>query len=163
MRHAARSATTKPSSPNWNASGAASATGASRQPPKLRPVDSRHCLRRLRLPAGACCHCTAAACGHCGCLLPLRRPAATACCLLSLLPTAYFNTASPWLVATTTRLPTTATAGDCTTYALVYAALRAGTEHVSVVRGSGGEALTALLAATTDAPRRTRLAELLTT
>jgi hypothetical protein len=49
------------------------------------------------------------------------------------------------------------------TRALVYAALRAGTEHVSVVHGSGGEALTALLAATTDAPRRTRLAELLTT
>ena len=47
------------------------------------------------------------------------------------------------------------------TRALVYAALCAGTEHVSVVHGSDAAALTALLGATTDRPRRTRLAELL--
>ncbi len=47
------------------------------------------------------------------------------------------------------------------TRALVYAALRAGSEHVSVVHGSSRDALTALLGATTDLPRRTRLAELL--
>jgi hypothetical protein len=48
------------------------------------------------------------------------------------------------------------------TRALVYAALRAGTEHVSVVHGHADDAaLAAVLAATTDRPRRTRLAELL--
>ena len=48
------------------------------------------------------------------------------------------------------------------TRALVYAALRAGTEHVSVVHGYAEDsALTAVLTATTDRPRRTRLVELL--
>ena len=47
------------------------------------------------------------------------------------------------------------------TRALAYAGLLAGTEHVSVVHGSSPEALTAWLSATTDRPRRTRLAELL--
>ena len=47
------------------------------------------------------------------------------------------------------------------TRALVYAALRAGTDHVSVVHGSRRDELTSLLGATTDLPRRTRLAELL--
>jgi hypothetical protein len=48
------------------------------------------------------------------------------------------------------------------TRALVYAALRCGTDHVSVVHGHADDsALDAVLAATTDRPRRTRLAELL--
>ena len=48
------------------------------------------------------------------------------------------------------------------TRAIVYAALRAGTEHVSVVHGYPDDAaLAAVLAASTDRPRRTRLAELL--
>ena len=45
--------------------------------------------------------------------------------------------------------------------ALAYAGLLAGTDHVSVVHGSTPEALTTWLSATTDRPRRTRLAELL--
>ena len=49
------------------------------------------------------------------------------------------------------------------TRALLYAALGAGTEHVSVVHGSTPTALTAWLTATTDRPRRTRLADLLRT
>jgi hypothetical protein len=49
------------------------------------------------------------------------------------------------------------------TRAAVYAALRAGAEHVSVVHGFGVDAapLVAVVATTTDRPRRTRLAELL--
>ena len=48
------------------------------------------------------------------------------------------------------------------TRAQVYAALNTGTEHVSIVHGfTDPSALTAALAATTDRPRRTRLAELL--
>ncbi|MFN8168796.1 MAG: hypothetical protein U0S36_08435 [Candidatus Nanopelagicales bacterium] len=48
------------------------------------------------------------------------------------------------------------------TRALVYAALRAGTRHVSVVHGfAADDELAGVLAATTDRPRRTRLAELL--
>jgi hypothetical protein len=47
------------------------------------------------------------------------------------------------------------------TRALAYAGLVAGVDHVSVVHGSSPEALTAWLSATTDRPRRTRLAELL--
>jgi len=50
---------------------------------------------------------------------------------------------------------------SASTRALAYAALVAGTDHVSVVHGSTPEALTAWLSATTDRPRRTRLAELL--
>jgi hypothetical protein len=50
------------------------------------------------------------------------------------------------------------------TRAQVYAGLHAGVEHVSVVHGFGDPAeLAAALAATTDRPRRTRLAELLAT
>jgi len=47
------------------------------------------------------------------------------------------------------------------TRAQVYAGLRAGDRHVSVVHGWHGPGWTSLLAATTDAQRRTRLAELL--
>jgi hypothetical protein len=49
------------------------------------------------------------------------------------------------------------------TRALAYAGLAAGTEHVSVVHGSDPAALTTWLSATTDRPRRTRLADLLRT
>jgi hypothetical protein len=49
------------------------------------------------------------------------------------------------------------------TRALAYAGLGAGTEHVSVVHGSDPASLTAWLTATTDRPRRTRLADLLQT
>jgi len=48
------------------------------------------------------------------------------------------------------------------TRAQVYAGLRASTEHVSVVHGWHAAGWTRLLEATTDTPRRTRLAELLT-
>lgn len=49
------------------------------------------------------------------------------------------------------------------TRARVYAALRAGTDHVSIVHGFADPAgLAAAMAATTDGLRRTRLAELLT-
>ena len=52
--------------------------------------------------------------------------------------------------------------GPTLTRALVYAAVRAGTEHVSVVHGHSDAAdLTTALTATTDRPRRTRLAEIL--
>jgi hypothetical protein len=47
------------------------------------------------------------------------------------------------------------------TRAQVYAGLRAGERHVSVVHGRDAAGWTTLLAATTDAQRRTRLAELL--
>jgi hypothetical protein len=47
------------------------------------------------------------------------------------------------------------------TRALVYAALRTGTDHVSVVHGLPDDAALAAALAVTDRPRRTRLAELL--
>jgi hypothetical protein len=50
------------------------------------------------------------------------------------------------------------------TRAVVYAVLRSGTEHVSIVHGFGAEAaaLAEAVAGTTDRPRRTRLTALLT-
>ena len=49
------------------------------------------------------------------------------------------------------------------TRAVVYAGLRAGRDHVSLVHGFGPDAaaLAQLVATTTDRPRRTRLTELL--
>ena len=58
-------------------------------------------------------------------------------------------------------LPGTVTA--TVTRAAVYAGLRAGRDHVSVVHGLGPDSagLADLVASTTDRPRRTRLAALL--
>lgn len=47
------------------------------------------------------------------------------------------------------------------TRSLVYAGLRAGSRHVSVVHGADSQSLAAAMAAAPDRPRRTRLAELL--
>lgn len=47
------------------------------------------------------------------------------------------------------------------TRAVLYAGMRAGTEHVSVVHGMATAALAQVVAGTTDRPRRTRLVELL--